>query len=221
MTISLANIVAEAEKYVGAPYVYGGTTPAGWDCSGFVQYVLEAEGVSNVPRTSEQQWAWVQQIPESQLQPGDLVFAQFPGDNASPGHVGIYVGNGQVLSAEDPQLGTGYASLASWAGNIVGYGAIPGSATTGNTSASSAASATADSSIFGSILGIPGQITQFFQDADTFINALMWLTKPNSWLRIGAFLVGIGLLLFAISALAKVQSGEPLVSNPSIVPVPV
>ena len=58
--------------------------------------------------------------------PVTLVFAQFPGDNASPGHVGIYVGNGQVLCAEDPAAGIGYSTLESWGSNIVGYGRAPG-----------------------------------------------------------------------------------------------
>ncbi len=118
-------IVAEAEKFLGAPYVYGGTSPSGWDCSGFVQYVLDHEGYSP-PRTSEQQYAWSQHIPRSELAPGNLVFAQFPGDNSSPGHVGFFVGDNTVISAEDPYLGTGYSSLGSWGGAIVGYGKEPG-----------------------------------------------------------------------------------------------
>ena len=137
MTITGAQIVAEVGKFVGYKYVYGGSTPAGFDCSGLVQYVLTQLGVSNVPRTSEAQWGWVTKISKNQLQPGDLVFAQFPGDNASPGHVGVYVGGGNILSAEDPASGVGYSTLSSWGSNIVGYGAVPGStpgsSVTGNT----------------------------------------------------------------------------------------
>ena len=117
------QIAATAEHFIGAPYVYGGTTPAGWDCSGFVQYVLEGLGWHNVPRTSEAQYAWTSH--EGSPGVGDLVFAQFPGDNASPGHVGFYIGNGQVLSARDPAEGTGIDALSSWAGHIVGYGHEP------------------------------------------------------------------------------------------------
>lgn len=208
---TLAAIVTEAEKFVGAPYVYGGTTPKGWDCSGFVQYVLTNLGVSNVPRTSEEQWSWVTRISANQLQPGDLVFAQFPGDNASPGHVGIYVGGGRVLSAEDPALGTGYDTLADWGPNIVGYGQPPG---IGSASGSNSGSS-------GGLLSFPSQITGFFSDADSFVNKLLWLANPSSWVRIGAFLVGIGLLLFAIHALIATGNGQPLVKAPSAVPVPV
>jgi cell wall-associated NlpC family hydrolase len=119
---ALGEAVTLATSFVSkAPYVYGGTTPSGWDCSGMVQWIYNKLGIS-LPRTSEEQWAAVQHIDASQLKPGDLVFAQFAGDNASPGHVGIYVGNGQVISAEDQQLGTGYSTLASWGSAIVGYG---------------------------------------------------------------------------------------------------
>lgn len=127
MTVSGNAIIAEAQKLGGvASYVFGGTGPTGYDCSGLVQATLEKLGISNVPRTSEEQYAWATPIQASQLEPGDLVFAQFPGDGTSPGHVGIYAGNGEVYSAQDPSLGIGMASLTSWKGNIVGYGAVPG-----------------------------------------------------------------------------------------------
>jgi cell wall-associated NlpC family hydrolase len=215
MTISLAGIVAEANKFVGTRYVYGGTTPAGWDCSGFVQYVLKQVGASGVPRTSEQQYAWAQHISKAQLQPGDLVFAQFPGDNASPGHVGIYVGGGEVLSAEDPAHGTENSSLASWGTNVVGYGRVPSAA-----AGSSAGNASGGNS-GGGLLSIPAEITSFFTQANTFVTALMWLASPGSWVRIGAFIVGVALLLFAIHALVATANGSPIVSSPSMIPVPV
>jgi hypothetical protein len=214
MSITGAAIVAEIEQFVGDKYVYGGTTPSGFDCSGLVQYVLQHLGVSGVPRTSEAQWAWVTHISKTELQPGDLVFAQFPGDNSSPGHVGVYVGNGQILSAEDPASGVGYASLDSWASNIVGYGRVPDSTQT--------ATLTADTQTgigLGGLLSIPSDITNFFGDADKFVSALLWLTEPSSWVRIGAFLVGVALLLFAIHALIAAGSGEPLVKTPTVIPV--
>jgi NlpC/P60 family len=216
MTISGAAIVAEVEKFAGDPYVYGGTSPSGFDCSGLVQYVLTQLGANGVPRTSEAQFAWVQQIPQSALEPGDLVFAQFPGDNASPGHVGVYVGGGQVLSAEDPSSGVGYSSLASWGSNIVGYGRVPNT----TESASTTADTSGDTGL-GSLLSIPSDITGFFDDADKFVTALMWLAQPQSWVRIGAFIVGVGLLLFALHALIAAANGEPLVKSPSVIPVPV
>jgi hypothetical protein len=73
----------------------------------------------------------------------------------------------------------------------------------------------------GGLLSIPSEITGFFSDANKFVTLLMWIAQPSSWLRIGAFLVGIGLLLFAIHALIAAANGTPLVKMPSVVPVPV
>jgi hypothetical protein len=214
MTISGASIVAEVEKFAGDAYVYGASGPSTFDCSGLVQYVLSTLGVQNVPRTSEAQWSWVTQISAAQLQPGDLVFAQFPGDNASPGHVGVYTGNGQVLSAEDPAAGVGYSSLASWGSNIVGYGRVPDT----STSASTDADITTDSSI----LSWPSDITGFFDDATKFLNAAMWLVKPSSWVRIGSFIFGIFILGAAFYIFTQIGSGESLTANaPKVVPIPV
>ncbi len=209
--ISNSAIVTEVEKFVNFPYIYGDSGPSAFDCSGLVQYVLTTLGVKNVPRTSEEQYAWSTHIDQSELQPGDLVFAQFPGDNASPGHVGVYVGNGNVLSAEDPQLGVGYSTLASWGSNIVGYGRVP------DTSASTT-SATTDSAL-GGLFSWPGEITGFFSDAKTFIDALLWIVNPASWLRIGAFAIGLMLLAFGVYALMHVGSDSPLI--PQVMPVPV
>jgi NlpC/P60 family len=213
MSLTGAQIVTEAEKFVGAPYVYGGTSPTGWDCSGFVQYILLHLGETNVPRTSEAQWAWVTKVSKADLQPGDLVFAQFPGDNASPGHVGIYVGGGRVLSAEDPAQGTNYDTLSDWGSAIVGYGRPP--------SATTSPESVAPSGGGGGLLDFPSQITGFFNDANTFVTAIMWITKPSNWVRVVAFLAGIALLLFAIHALIAASNGEPLVKAPTIVPVPI
>lgn len=83
-------IVSTAKKYLGVPYVWGGESPAGFDCSGLVQYVFAQNGVS-VPRTSWQQYADAVKIPVSQLKPGDLVFFSTYAPGAS--HVGIYIGS--------------------------------------------------------------------------------------------------------------------------------
>jgi murein DD-endopeptidase MepM/ murein hydrolase activator NlpD len=67
----------------------------------------------------------------------------------------------------------------------------------------------------------PEDITGFFHDAKDFTDALLWIVNPASWLRIGAFMVGVILILFAIYALMKVGSDEPLFKMPQVVPVPV
>lgn len=83
-------IVATAYRYLGAPYVWGGSSPAGFDCSGLVQYVLGQNGVA-IGRTTWQQYQEVTPVSRGNLVPGDLVFFQTYAPGAS--HVGIYIGS--------------------------------------------------------------------------------------------------------------------------------
>ncbi|MEK6454422.1 C40 family peptidase [Caldifermentibacillus hisashii] len=87
-------IIAEGKKYIGTPYVWGGSTPQGFDCSGFLSYVFARNGKS-LPRTVETIWNAGQ--PVSTLQKGDLVF--FETYKTGPSHAGIYLGNRQFLHA--------------------------------------------------------------------------------------------------------------------------
>jgi NlpC/P60 family len=210
------RIVAEVTKFAGGPYVYGGTTPAGFDCSGLVQYVLKTVGVKNVPRTSEAQWAWVQKISRSDLAPGDLVFAQFPGDNASPGHVGIYVGNNRVLSAEDPAQGIGYSTLSSWGSAIVGYGRAPG-AGAGTESASLTSSLNPLSALSGLVAPFE-TIATAFKDLDTILTDIL---NPAFWLRIASFFAGVFLVAAGIWCLIHASDNSPLIPQnlPMVVPI--
>ena len=94
-------VVADAQKYLGVPYVWGGTNAStGLDCSGLVQDVFADLGVK-LPRTSQEQALVGTAVPSlADAQPGDLVF--FPGSDgtaSAPGHVGIYIGNGQMIDA--------------------------------------------------------------------------------------------------------------------------
>ena len=89
-----SDIVSIAMSLTGIPYVYGGSTPAGFDCSGFTQYVYAQVGIS-IPRTSGAQGAAGTFVSASEARPGDLVWHSY-------GHVGIYAGNGMVIEATTP-----------------------------------------------------------------------------------------------------------------------
>jgi cell wall-associated NlpC family hydrolase len=98
-----SGIVGIAQSYFGVPYVYGGTSPSGFDCSGFVQYVFRQAGVS-LPRTASQQKAAT--TPVSNPRAGDLVFFGSP-----VYHVGIYVSPGVMIDAQRPGTTIGYHSI--------------------------------------------------------------------------------------------------------------
>ncbi len=102
-----ARIIAEAEKYLGVKYVYGGNSPSGFDCSGFVQYTLKKVGIS-VNRSSRDQYKNGYSISRSQLSAGDLVFFSRGG---SISHVGIYAGNGKVIHSPSPGKVVSYSTL--------------------------------------------------------------------------------------------------------------
>ncbi|SOE01171.1 transglycosylase SLT domain-containing protein [Blastococcus haudaquaticus] len=97
-------VVAEAEKYLGVPYLWGGTDPAkGLDCSGFTQLIYKNLGV-DLPRTSSQQATSGRPVASlADARPGDLVFFDHSSGRAGIDHVGVYIGNGKMIAA--PQAG--------------------------------------------------------------------------------------------------------------------
>lgn len=95
-----STIIAIAMRYLGVPYVYGGSTPRGFDCSGFTQYVFAQVGIS-LARSANGQYQTVPRIARSQAQPGDLVFYLSGG---SAYHVGIFLGGNRMIAA--PHTGT-------------------------------------------------------------------------------------------------------------------
>ena len=121
-----AALINEAEKYLGYPYVWGGSSPStSFDCSGFVCWVLNQSGVYPMSRTTAQGiFNQCAIIPPSEARPGDIIF--FTGTYASSGavsHVGIYVGNGMMIHCGNPIQ---YASVNStyWTQHFYAYGRL-------------------------------------------------------------------------------------------------
>lgn len=223
MTASItgSQIITKMESLGKAALGYSETTDGGvgpqyYDCSGLVQKTLTDLGVSGVPRTSEEQWAWVQKAGTahtgmpSNPQVGDLIFANFAGE-VSPGHIGIYAGNGQVYSAEDPASGIQLSSLSSWGSNVVGWATVPNSSETGSDAGQGLN--LSDLTGLGGVASSIGDLAKDFSDVAT---AAAWLTDKGHWFRIGAFFVGVILLGTAIFTFIN-SSGVA----PTVVPVPV
>jgi len=110
-TGSVRRIIQTALQNQGVPYVFGGTSPGGFDCSGFTRYVFAQAGIY-LPRAADEQYEVGQHVSRSRLQPGDLVY--FSTYEAGASHVGIYLGDGQFISATSSRgimvtpLDTGY-----------------------------------------------------------------------------------------------------------------
>ena len=119
-----AAIYEEAKKYVGTPYVWGGSTPeTGFDCSGYVCWVYNQAGYDVGRTTANGLWQKSQHISEAEAKPGDLVFFKGTYDTPGMSHVGIYLGNGKMVSAGDPIK---YADIHAsyWQQYLAGFGRL-------------------------------------------------------------------------------------------------
>ena len=123
-----ATAIAYARQQIGKPYLWGGTGPDAYDCSGLVWAAYQSAGV-DIPRTSQAQWAGLPHVPPAGVRPGDLVF--FPGSDgtiAAPGHVALVIGGGQMIQAYAAGTPIEISPLnGDGAGGITGY-ARPGGA---------------------------------------------------------------------------------------------
>lgn len=122
------TLMVEAEKYIGYPYVYGGSKPStGFDCSGFVCWVFRKSGVYDTGRVGAKGfYSLCTDVSYEDVRPGDLVFFEktMGSDVQGITHVGIYVGNDMMIHAGDP---VGFADLKSekWSKKLYGYGRLP------------------------------------------------------------------------------------------------
>ena len=117
------RLLEEAARYLGTPYVWGGYSPSGFDCSGFVSYCLTNSGVRNTGRlTAQGLYDICTPVSQSDAQPGDLIFFTGTYDAGVPvTHIGIYVGNGQMIHCGHPVQ---YTSINSpyWQSHFYGFG---------------------------------------------------------------------------------------------------
>ena len=121
-----AALIAEAERYLGYPYVWGGSSPStSFDCSGFVCYVLTHSGYCDMPRTTAQGiFNKCRAISAAEAQPGDIIFFTGTYNSGNPvTHVGIYAGNGMMIHCGDPIK---YSSINTpyWQSHFYGFGRI-------------------------------------------------------------------------------------------------
>ena len=117
-TSSIAkNLTLSALRFIGTPYVFGGTSGSGFDCSGFVQHVFALMGV-HLPRTADAQY-WAARSAGGGLRPGDLVF--FETYESGPSHVGIYIGSGRFVHASSSR-GVMISALSDeyWSAHYIG-----------------------------------------------------------------------------------------------------
>jgi len=108
-----SSVLSIAARYVGTPYVYGGTTPRGFDCSGYTRYVYAQLGIS-LPRTANAQMLATRRVSRSEARPGDLVFF-VSGGRAY--HVGIVAGDGMMY--DSGRTGKSFSKRAIWSSSVV------------------------------------------------------------------------------------------------------
>lgn len=138
-----AQAVAYAARFLGVPYVWGGASPAGFDCSGLVQYVYQHFGVT-LPRTSQEQARAGAAVGRADLQPGDLIVYNEPGEGPAS-HVAVYAGGGLQIEAPQPGQTVQYSKV-DWA-HFAGARRVTGAAVTGAVATGAAAATGAGAAV--------------------------------------------------------------------------
>lgn len=184
---SASDIVQMALGFQGVPYVWGGSSPSGFDCSGLVQYVFGRAGI-NLPRTTYNQINVGASVGIQQLQPGDLVFFDTDRSKAGPDHVGIYIGQGKFIAAPRPGQGVKISSLTDpyYQSRFYGGRRIPGvmgsnpyqDFQTATTSAFGSSATPPDKETLASSYGMS---YAFFQSAPPELKKLFQEAVKNTW----------------------------------------
>ncbi|WP_417221058.1 C40 family peptidase [Arthrobacter sp.] len=113
-SVGLSGIAGMAMGYEGTPYVWGGSSPSGWDCSGFIQYIYGKAGIS-LPHNTTAIRTSGKFVKTSNPKPGDLVYQN------GGSHAGIYIGGGKIIGAQNPSVGTVVRPADSPYGPLMGY----------------------------------------------------------------------------------------------------
>lgn len=121
-TVHHDEMIATAKEFIGVPYTWGGTSPSGFDCSGYIQYVYRQHD-QLIPRTTREIWNF--SLPVEKPMIGDVLF--FETYQAGPSHLGIYLGNGDFIHAGSSTGVTisNYQSDSYWKTRYIGVKRIP------------------------------------------------------------------------------------------------
>jgi NlpC/P60 family len=184
------RFLSQVKSFQGVPYVWGGESRQGVDCSGLVQLAAREVGVS-IPRTTTAQFAALPHVSAADAQPGDLVF--FTGsDPPSPGHVGVVDSPGHWSMIDAPQTGQvvhrqPFSVPGMGVMHVVGFARLPGAGTVPSGQGGGGLN------LFSLVM--PPAALQFFDDAARFVNSAMWILNPENWMRLLAGAAGVLLAL--------------------------
>jgi hypothetical protein len=195
VSVSASDLIDYAQSFTGVPYVWGGTTPAGFDCSGFVKYVFEHFGV-NLPRTSREQVNVGTPVDAASIQPGDLIFSNWNGSARSASatdHVALYLGGGNLIQAPQPGENVGVKPFnASYQSHVTGIRRVTDVAGGGADGAglNDLAGAAGDFASQG-VLGGIGKLAETFAG---FAKMTLWFANPANDIRVLMGIFGLAFL---------------------------
>ena len=197
MSVSASDLIDYAQSFTGVPYVWGGTTPAGFDCSGFVKYVFEHFGVS-LPRTSREQVNVGTPVDAGSIQPGDLIFSNWDTSSraaSATDHVALYVGGGQLIQAPQPGESVGTKPFnASYQSHVTGIRRVTDVAGGGGSSDTAGDGGGEDTA------GLWGGIGKLADSFVGFAKMTAWFVNPANDIRVllgifGLSFLGLGVLM--------------------------
>lgn len=188
MSVSASDLIDYAQSFTGVPYVWGGTTPSGFDCSGFVKYVFEHFGV-NLPRTSREQVNVGTPVDAAGIQPGDLIFSNWDSGSraaSATDHVALYIGGGNLIQAPQPGQNVGVKPFnASYQSHVTGIRRVTDVA--GGGSSDTMAGGEDTEGLWGGI----GKLADTFAG---FAKMTLWFANPANDIRVLLGIFGLAFL---------------------------